>query len=124
MIIMSSRQLRRDAAFAFASFHPSDGETRGQRSCKVVVFVLHKIGIQDLTNSYRCAVRDYTLRTFTTNDAPEPPPPPGINVLCCHHVAAVNGANGVDFVRLPRRAMQWAPVPIRHAAGIAAWQPS
>ena len=66
----------------------------------------------------------YTLRTFTTNDAPEPPPPPGVSVLCCHHVAAVNGANGVDFVRLPHRAMQWAPVPIRHAAGIAAWQPS
>ncbi|CAE7853260.1 unnamed protein product, partial [Symbiodinium necroappetens] len=75
-------------------------------------------------DTVRGAVRDYTLRTFTTNDAPEPPPPPGIRVLCCHHVAAVNGANGVDFVRLPHRAMQWAPVPIRHAAGIAAWQPS
>ena len=75
-------------------------------------------------DTVRGAVRDYTLSTCTTNYAPEPPPPPGINVLCCHHVAAVNGANGVDFVRLPHRAMQWAPVPIRHAAGIAAWQPS
>ena len=74
-------------------------------------------------DTVRGAVRDYTLRTSTTNDAPEPPPPPGVSVLCCHHVAAVNGANGVDFVRLPHRAMQWAPVPIRHAAGIAALWP-
>ena len=28
-------------------------------------------------DTVRGAVRDYTLRTSTTNDAPEPPPPPG-----------------------------------------------
>ena len=53
--------------------------------------------------------------TFTNNDAPEPPPPPGISVLCCRHVAAVGGANGVDFVRLPYRDMRWAPVPLMPA---------
>jgi len=50
-------------------------------------------------------------------------PPPGVTLLCCHRVAAVGGSAGVDFVHLPDREMQWAPVPIRHDAGIAAWQP-
>ena len=33
-------------------------------------------------------------------------------------------AGGVDFIRLPDRTMRWAPVAIRHEAGIAAWQPT
>ena len=74
-------------------------------------------------DTVRGAVRDYALRNFTGNDAPEPPPPPGVSVLCCNRIAAVAAAGGVDFVSLPHRAMQWAPVPIRHEAGIAAWQP-
>ena len=74
-------------------------------------------------DTVRGAVRDYALRTFTGNDALEPPPPPGVSVLCCNRIAAVAAAGGVDFVSLPHRAMQWAPVPIRHEAGIAAWQP-
>ena len=35
----------------------------------------------------------------------------------------MSGATGVEFVRLPHREMNWAPVPIRHGAGIAAWRP-
>ena len=72
----------------------------------------------------RVAVTDYALRTFTAQDAPEPRPPPGVTLLCCHHVAALGRAGGVDFVQLPGREMRWAPVAIRHEAGIAAWQPS
>jgi len=75
-------------------------------------------------STVRAAIRDYALRTFTSNDAPEPRPPPGVTLLCCHRVAAVNGTAGVEFVPLPDREMQWAPVPIRHSAGIAAWRPS
>ncbi|CAE7388473.1 unnamed protein product [Symbiodinium natans] len=74
-------------------------------------------------STVREAVPDYALRTFTSNDAPEPRPPPGVTLLCCHRVAAVGGAAGVDFVHLPDREMQWAPVPIRHGAGIAVWRP-
>ncbi|CAE7448365.1 unnamed protein product [Symbiodinium natans] len=72
----------------------------------------------------REAVQDYALRTFTSNDAPEPPPPPGVVVLCCNRVAATRGAGGVNFVALPHRDMDWAPQPIRHEAGIAAWRPA
>eukprot|EP00439_Symbiodinium_sp_Y106_P083829 s721_g24.t1 len=76
------------------------------------------------------AVRDYALRTFTSNDAPEPRPPAGVTLLCCHRVAAVGGSAGVNFVHIPDREMQWAPsvspprglhptwlyVPLLHAA--------
>ncbi|CAE7192860.1 unnamed protein product [Symbiodinium natans] len=72
----------------------------------------------------REAVQDYALRTFTSNDAPEPPPPPGVVVLCCNRVAATRGAGGIDFVAMPHRDMQWAPQPIRHDAGVAAWRPA
>ena len=75
-------------------------------------------------STVREAIRDYTLRTFTSSDAPEPPPPPGIAVLCCQRLAAMGHAGGVDFVPLPHREMQWAPIPIRHGAGIAAWRPA
>ena len=75
-------------------------------------------------STVREAIRDYTLRTFTSSDAPEPPPPPGISVLCCQRLAAMGHAGGVDFVPLPHREMQWAPIPIRHGAGIAAWRPA
>ena len=71
----------------------------------------------------RQAVQDYQLRTFTSNDAPEPRAPPGVTVLCCHRLAALGRAGGVEFVRLPHREMQWAPVPIRSDTGIAAWRP-
>ena len=57
------------------------------------------------------AVHDYQLRTFTSSDAPEPRAPPGVVVLCCHGLAAIGRADGVDFVRLSHREMQWAPVP-------------
>ena len=70
------------------------------------------------------AVQDYALRTFTSHDAPEPRPPPGVAVLCCNRVAAVRRPGSVDFVRLPDREMQWAPLPVRHDAGIAGWVPA
>ena len=44
-------------------------------------------------------------------------------MLCCHRLAAMGRADGVDFVRLPHREMEWAPVPIRCDTGIAAWRP-
>ena len=76
-------------------------------------------------STVRAAVVDYALRTFTRQDAPEPRPPPGVELLCCHHVAPVPDRSGLlQFVDLPTRAMRWAPIPIRHDAGIAAWQPS
>ena len=74
-------------------------------------------------STVREAVRDYQLRTFTANDAPEPRPPPGISVLCCNRLAAIERAGGVDFVPLPIREMPWAPVPVRHSTGIAARRP-
>ena len=46
-----------------------------------------------------------------------PRTPPGVAVLCCYRLAAM------DFVRLPRREIQWALVPIRCDAGIASWRP-
>ena len=75
-------------------------------------------------STVRAAVPDYAIRTFTSHDAPEPRAPPGVRILCCHHVAAIGRAGGVDFMRLPDRTMRWAPVAVRHEAGIAAWQPS
>ena len=74
-------------------------------------------------STVREAVRDYALRTFTSNDAPEPRPPPGVTLLCCNRLAAVSRPGGVDFLQLPHRDMQWAPAPIRHDAGIASWRP-
>ena len=71
----------------------------------------------------RQAVQDYQLRTFTSHDAPEPRAPPRVTVLCCHRLAALGRAGMVEFVRLPHREMQWAPVPIRSDTGIAAWRP-
>ena len=75
-------------------------------------------------STVRAAVPDYALRTFTSHDAPEPRPPPGVRIPCCHHIAAIGRAGGVDFIRLPDRTMRWAPVAIRHEAGIAASQPT
>ena len=72
----------------------------------------------------RQAVQDYQLRTFTSNDAPEPRAPPGVTVLFRHRLAPMGRmgrAGGVDFVRLPHREMQWAPVPIRRAAWRPGW---
>eukprot|EP00439_Symbiodinium_sp_Y106_P019211 s590_g2.t1 len=72
----------------------------------------------------RQAVQDYQLRTFTSNDAPEPRAPPGVTVLFRHRLAPMGRmgrAGGVDFVRLPHREMQWAPVPIRRAAWCPGW---
>ena len=71
-------------------------------------------------STVRAAVPDYALRTLTSHDAPEPRPPPGVRILCCHHIAAIGRAGGVDFIRLPDRTMRWAPVAIR----LAAWQPT
>ena len=76
-------------------------------------------------STVREVVRDYTLRTFTRNDAPEPRPPPGVSVLCCHRVApAHTPGEPAHFVELPDRSMPWAPAPIRHSTGIAAWRPA
>ena len=75
-------------------------------------------------STVRAAVPDYAIRTLTSHDAPEPRAPPGVRILCCHHVASIGRAGGVDFMRLPDRTMRWAPVAVRHEAGIAAWQPS
>ena len=55
-------------------------------------------------STVREAVPDYTLRTFTSSDAPEPPPSPGVAVLCCQRLAAMGVAGGVDFVA-PRLAL-------------------
>eukprot|EP00439_Symbiodinium_sp_Y106_P087157 s46_g40.t3 len=74
---------------------------------------LHGVPFPERTageSTVRAAIRDYALRTFTSNDAPEPRPPPGVTLLCCHRVAAVNGAAGVEFVPHPDREMQWAPI--------------
>ena len=68
-------------------------------------------------STVREVVRDYTLRTFTRNDAPEPRPP-GVSVLCCHRVApAHTPGEPAHFVELPDRSMPWAPAPIRHSTG-------
>ena len=62
----------------------------------------------------RQAVQDYQLRTFTSNDAPEPRAPPGVTVLCCL------GPRGRGRIR---SIAARAPVPIRSDTGIAAWRP-
>ena len=74
-------------------------------------------------STVRQGVADYTIRTFTSNDAPEPPPPLHARVLCCRRVAAVRGdGGGVNFVELPHRNMQWSPIAVRGEAGILAWR--
>ena len=74
-------------------------------------------------STVRQGVADYTIRTFTSNDAPEPPPPLHARVLCCRRVAAVRGDDGgVNFVELPHRNMQWSPIAVRGEAGILAWR--
>ena len=105
----------------------SAGWTRGTDAALRDLCELHGVQIPERIsgeNTVRAAVPDYAVRTFTTHDAPEPRPPPGVSILCCHHVAALGRAGGVDFMRLPDRTMRWAPVAVRHDAGIAAWQPS
>ncbi|CAE7241283.1 unnamed protein product, partial [Symbiodinium sp. CCMP2456] len=68
-------------------------------------------------------VADYTIRTFTSNDAPEPQPPTHVRVLCCRRVAAVRGDGGeINFVELPDRRMQWSPIAVRGDTGIMAWR--
>ena len=69
-------------------------------------------------------VAEYTTRTFTANDAPQPAPPLHATAICCHRLAAIPGSGRADmeFVELPQRDMPWSPVPIRHAAGVAAWR--
>ena len=46
-------------------------------------------------------VADNTIRTFTSNDAPEPPPPLHARALRCRRVAAVRGDGGRQFRRTP-----------------------
>ena len=70
-------------------------------------------------STVRHGVADYAIRTFMSNDAREPVPPAHVVALCCHRVAAVRTDNGgVDFVELPNRNMQWAPIAVRGDAGI------
>ena len=63
-----------------------------------------------------------TLRLELPLRGLEPRPLPGVRILCCNPVAAIGRAGGVDFMRLPDCTMPWAPVAVRHDAGIAAWQ--
>ena len=74
-------------------------------------------------STVRHGVADYTIRTFTSNDAPEPQPPTHVRVLCCRRVAAVRGDGGeINFVELPDRRMQWSPIAVRGDTGIMAWR--
>ena len=67
-------------------------------------------------------VRDYAVRTFTRQDAPEPPAPIHITVSCCPRVAAVrDGPNQVSFVDLPGREVPFSPIARRGDAGITHW---
>ena len=59
-------------------------------------------------------VRDYSARTFSRADAPEPPEP---QANCCARIAGP----GMGLVELPDRSMRWSPVPHRGGGGIAAW---
>ena len=73
-------------------------------------------------STVQAAVQDYTLRTFTSNDAPEPPCPQFLAVLCCPRVGAVRNVGGtVEFVELDDRTMPWSPVPQRGGDGICGW---
>ena len=63
-------------------------------------------------------VRDYSTRTFSRADAPEPAEPPHIRAVCCRRLAGP----AMDFVELPDARMHWAPVPQRQTDGIGAWQ--
>ena len=65
------------------------------------------------------AVRDYSTRTFSRADAPEPAKPLHIRAVCCRRLAGP----AMDFVELPDARMHWAPVPQRRSDGIGAWQP-
>ena len=68
-------------------------------------------------------VRDYAVRTFTRQDAPEPPAPIHITVSCCPRVAAVrDGPNQVSFVDLPGREVPFSPVARRGGTGITHWE--
>ena len=71
------------------------------------------------SNTIRNAVADYTVRTFSAADVPQPPHPPHVHVLCCHRISGPP-----DFIELPDREMTWAPeVTERHAeGGIADWR--
>ena len=67
-------------------------------------------------------VRDYAVRTFTRQDAPEPPAPIHITVSCCPRVAALrDGHNQVSFVDLPGREVPFSPIARRGDAGITHW---
>ena len=71
------------------------------------------------------SVQDYTVRTFTGQDAPEPPEPVHVVVSCCRRLAAVRpdpGQSDAQFLELAHRAAAWSPIPRRHERGIAAWQ--
>ncbi|CAE7683973.1 unnamed protein product [Symbiodinium sp. CCMP2592] len=63
-------------------------------------------------------VRDYSTRTFSRADAPEPVEPLHIRAVCCRRLAGP----AMDFVELPDARMHWAPVPQRRTDGIGAWQ--
>ncbi|CAE7822655.1 unnamed protein product [Symbiodinium sp. CCMP2592] len=74
-------------------------------------------------STVRQGIADYTIRTFTSNDAPEPQPPTHVRVLCCRRVAAVRGDEGeINFVELPDRRIQWSPIAVRGDTGIMAWR--
>ena len=74
-------------------------------------------------STVRQGVADYTIRTFTSSDAPEPLPPAHAHALCCHRVAAVRGdAGDISFLELPHRHMEWSPIAVRGEAGVLAWR--
>ena len=66
------------------------------------------------------AVSDYSVRTFSRADAPEPEEPRHVRASCCARLAGP----AMGFVELPDRTMRWSPVPRRGHAGIHSWTPA
>ena len=63
------------------------------------------------------AVSDYSVRTFSRADAPQPEEPRHVRASCCARLAGP----AMGFVELPDRTMRWSPVPRRGHAGIHSW---
>ena len=75
-------------------------------------------------NTVRACVQDYTCRTFSRLDAPEPPRPHACHVMCCHRVGMIRDFAGSEprFVDLPDRSMAWSPVAMYGSCSIEGWR--